>query len=277
MRHATKMKRILYFSLLFCLFYPGLSNSQVFSPKFKHLSTIEGLSQSHVSTILKDSRGFMWFGTEDGLDKYDGYKFTHYKNDRNNKSSIIDNLVYDILEYPAGNLWVTTAGGLDRLDLDKNIFTHYSNGWMDGVSAIFLDNRKRIWLGTGKGLYQLNIKNGSFTKYSRFDNKTGAALNDFIYKIAEDTKGNLWVATTAGLLRFDPKTGKFVQYIHDPKNNHSIGADLVKTVFVDHQGDIWVGTRGGGVALYDKKVTHLQISTMIQTTQTAFAITIYFR
>jgi signal transduction histidine kinase/ligand-binding sensor domain-containing protein/DNA-binding response OmpR family regulator len=235
------------------MFYPGLSNSQVLSPKFKHLSTVEGLSQSHVSAILKDSRGFMWFGTEDGLDKYDGYKFTHYKNDRNNKSSIIDNLVYDILEYPAGNLWVATAGGLDRLNRDKNTFTHYPAGSMGAIRDIFLDSRKRIWLGTAKGLYLLNVQKGSFANYSRTDHKTGTALNDFIYQIAEDNDGHFWIGTASGLSKFDPQTHKFVHYTYHPKNKNSIGADMVKTVFKDHKGDIWIGTRGGGVACYDKK------------------------
>src|SRR5688572_13836928 len=90
-----------------------LAFSQNNAPKFKRLSTDEGLSQGHVNAIYKDQKGFMWFATDEGLNKYDGYRFTAYKHDPQNTASISNNYVFDMLEDKAGNFWVATASGLD--------------------------------------------------------------------------------------------------------------------------------------------------------------------
>src|SRR5215217_539292 len=83
--------------------------------KFEHLDINAGLSQNHIMTILQDSRGFMWFATRDGLNKYDGYKFTIYKNDANNNNSISNNFISGIVEDRKGIIWIATrAGGLNR-------------------------------------------------------------------------------------------------------------------------------------------------------------------
>src|SRR5687767_4969000 len=77
--------------------------------KFKHFTTNEGLSQNHVLAILKDRKGYMWFGTEEGLNRYDGYEFVVYKHDVENKNSIGANYIYDVLEDRSGTLWVATV------------------------------------------------------------------------------------------------------------------------------------------------------------------------
>ncbi|WP_431199886.1 ligand-binding sensor domain-containing protein [Mucilaginibacter sp. P19] len=136
------MRPILLFIWCLYLLFSGLSYSQTPALKFKQLSTNEGLSQSHVVTIIKDSRGFMWFGTEDGLNKYDGYKFTHYKHDQNNKATINDNYVLAITEDSYHNLWIGTESGLDRFDRASNTFIHYSNHLTFAVQSVFLDSKK---------------------------------------------------------------------------------------------------------------------------------------
>jgi ligand-binding sensor domain-containing protein len=93
---------------LFCLqFFSGIAISQKQNLNFSHLTTLDGLSQSNVLCILQDSRGFMWFGTEDGLNKYDGYNFTVYTNDPQNNTSLSNNNVTDIIEDNDGDLWIT--------------------------------------------------------------------------------------------------------------------------------------------------------------------------
>jgi len=242
------MRRIFLYTLCLYLLYPGSSYAQTLNPKFKRITTNEGLSQSHVSTIIKDSHGFMWFGTDDGLDRYDGYQFTHYKHDQNNKASIIDNYVLSILEDGSGNLWVGTASGIDRFDRGKNRFIHYPNSNLAyAVRSIFLDSKKRMWLGTSKGLYLFDAVKGAFKQYTHSDKK------DFIYKVTEDNYGRLWIGTDDGLYHFDPKNGKFIRYAHNPGNNKSIGSDWVKDVYKDREGNIWIGTHGGGLALYNSK------------------------
>jgi signal transduction histidine kinase/ligand-binding sensor domain-containing protein/DNA-binding response OmpR family regulator len=231
---------------LFCAYGQGM--------QLKRLTTNQGLSQSHVSAILKDSKGFMWFGTEDGLDKYDGYKFTHYKHNQNNKTTIIDNYVLAITEDGAGNLWIGTESGLDRFDRATNTFIHYSNNnLIFSVKSVFLDARKRMWVGTSMGLYLFNAANGTFKKFTHTSESTHRLVNDFIYQITQDNNGLLWIATDDGLYQFNPQNGKFIRYSHNAADKNSIAASWVKAVYKDSKGNIWAGTHGAGLALYNPK------------------------
>src|SRR5450432_3937430 len=120
------MKSIRYLLIIFvqALFFCAMAQRQ--NLKFEHLDINAGLSQNNIICILQDSRGFMWFGTRDGLNKYDGYKFTIYKNDDKNKNSLSNNYVSDIFESPKGNIWMATrGGGLDSYDREKDRFTSY--------------------------------------------------------------------------------------------------------------------------------------------------------
>src|ERR1700712_3079152 len=125
------MKGPCYLFFLFLLI-PFLASSQSKRLKFEHLQTDAGLSQSNVISIFQDSRGFMWFGTRDGLNKYDGYKFTVYKYDADNENSLSHNTVQDIAEDRDGNLWIATwGGGLNKFDWAKEKFTHYKTDRKD--------------------------------------------------------------------------------------------------------------------------------------------------
>ncbi|MCR8561318.1 response regulator [Mucilaginibacter sp. BJC16-A38] len=246
------MRQLLLFISWLYLLCPGLSDAQAQSPKFIRLSTNEGLSQSHVSTIIKDSRGFMWFGTEDGLNMYDGYKFTYYKHDQKNKASIIDSYVLAILEDHDRNLWIGTNSGLDRFDREGTSFIHYSNNHLTyKVSAIFEDSKKRTWLGTSRGLYLFDSARGASRPH--FDNKANGLTTYLISQITEDNDGWLWIGSDDGLYRFNPANGKSVRYVHNPGDIKSISSDWIKAVYRDGKGNIWAGTHGGGLALYNSK------------------------
>jgi len=240
--------------LLFLM--PAISThlfAQSVSPKFKRLTTYDGLSQGHVSAILKDHTGFMWFATDGGLNKYDGYKFTVYKNDADKTTGIGSNFVYDVLEDNTGTLWAGTANGLDKFDREKDVFTHYYPGNAVTVRNIFQDSRKSLWLGTNVGLYLFNPATGLFTCYRHNEENENSLSDDFIYRITEDDKGELWIATKDGLNRFNPRTGLFLCYRNEPGNSKSIGADWIKTVYKDSKGNIWAGTQGSGISLFNRK------------------------
>jgi signal transduction histidine kinase/ligand-binding sensor domain-containing protein/CheY-like chemotaxis protein len=244
------MRQRLFFIFCLCLLCPGLSGGQTQSPKFKRLSTNEGLSQSHVSAILKGSKGFMWFGTEDGLNRYDGYQFTHYKHDLKDKASIIDNHILALLEDHAGNFWIGTASGLDKFDRGTNRFIHYPDSHLThDINAIFEDSKNRIWLGTGSGLYLFNAGKGTFNP--TIYHKTAGLATDFISCITQDNDGWLWIGTDEGLYRFDPKNGKSVRYVNEPGNSKSISSGWIKAVYKDRGGHIWIGTHGGGLSLFN--------------------------
>ncbi|TFF40671.1 hybrid sensor histidine kinase/response regulator [Mucilaginibacter psychrotolerans] len=247
------MQRIFLFIMYLCLLVPGLAFAQAAGFKFKQLGTNDGLSQSHVCTIIKDSRGFMWFGTEDGLNKYDGYQFTHYKHDQSNKASIIDNYVLSLMEDGDHNLWIGTASGLDRFNRAKNTFTHYTNHLTFAVQSIFLDHKKRIWLGASQGLYLLNAANDSFKQFTQADKQANGLAHVFISQITQDNTGWLWIATDDGLYHFNPQNGKSIRYAHDDADQNSIGSSWIKAVYKDSKGNIWAGTHGAGLALYQPK------------------------
>jgi len=240
--------------LIFFVSEISISFSQAPITEFKRLTTNEGLSQGHVSSILKDGKGFMWFATDEGLNKYDGYRFSVYKNDPEKDRSISNNFVYDLIEDRSGTLWVATASGLDKFNREKDNFTRYSPVSSGiNVKDILLDKMDRIWLATTGGLYLFNPVNFSFKRYLHHERNANSLSHDFVFKITEDSDGDLWIGTRDGLNHFNLQTEKFTRYFHDSHNNKSIGSSWIKTVYKDKKDNIWIGTQGGGIALYDKK------------------------
>ncbi|MEO5890074.1 MAG: two-component regulator propeller domain-containing protein [Ferruginibacter sp.] len=229
-----------------------ISFSQTASPAFSHLTTADGLSQSGVFAILKDYKGYMWFGTDEGLNRYDGYKFSVYKYDPEKPGSISGNSIYGLLEDAAHNLWVVSAGGLDRFDRTKESFIHYNINNKILFRNIFQDSKKRIWLGSIEGfcLYDPEKRKIKFYKHTAGD--SNSLSNNYVYKITEDNYGELWIATRNGLNRFNPETEKFVHYNNDPQNRKSIGSGYIKTVYKDSKGIIWAGTQGSGIGRFNR-------------------------
>jgi signal transduction histidine kinase/CheY-like chemotaxis protein/ligand-binding sensor domain-containing protein len=249
MKTACHKRNILLF-----LFIQGISIftfSQSESPKFKRLTTNDGLSQGHVSATLRDHKGFMWFATDEGLNKYDGYKFTAYKHVAEKPASISNDFVFDIIEDKARNLWVGTRSGLDKFDREKDVFIHYTPGRPIIVKDILEDKKQRIWIGATDGLYLLNKEQGTFKSFRHNKTDTAGLSNGNIYRLAEDSNGQLWIATENGLNRFDPETEKFYHYWHDANNPKSIGANWIKAVYRDSRNRVWVGTQGSGIALFN--------------------------
>src|SRR5437868_6956589 len=125
---ALKGKRIIfgYHLAVFLLVMPAIAFTQNHNIQFDHLDINSGLSQNHIMCILQDSKGFMWFGTRDGLNKYDGYKFTVYKNNPKDSNSISNNFITGIVEDPKGMIWVATrGGGINGYDKAKDKFIHF--------------------------------------------------------------------------------------------------------------------------------------------------------
>ena len=246
------MKFILLLTICTSLILENLCFSQSQNLKFRHLTTNQGLSQSHVTSILKDKRGFMWFGTEDGLNKYDGYRYTHYKHDQDDPSSIADSYIKDMLEDRSGNLWIATSNGFDKFDREKNIFIHYRKGNpANEFNDIFLDREDRIWVGTNKGLFLFNPLTGSFKSYQYIGEKSNAVLSRYVSQISQDNQGRLWIGSDFGLYRLEIASGKYEAYFYSPTDKKSVSTNWIKTIFKDARGNLWIGTHGGGLLLYD--------------------------
>ena len=234
--------------------------------RFERFSLADGLSQNSVLSALQDSKGYLWFGTQDGLNRYDGYTFTIFKHDPDNADSLSNNGVISLLEDHEGMLWVGTwGGGLNRYDPTSGRFTRYQHDPKDEaslgadiVAALYEDSAGRLWVGTiGGGLDRLDRATGKFI-HARSNPADPASLSsDAVSVILGDPSGGLWVGTGgytlpgAGLNRFDPQTGKAVRYQTDPKVPASLASNDLFNLSLDPAGILWIATYGGGLERLD--------------------------
>jgi ligand-binding sensor domain-containing protein/signal transduction histidine kinase len=234
--------------------------------QFEQLTIQHGLPHNTVRCILQDSQSLLWFGTPNGLARYDGYGFKVYKHDPDDSTSISHSFVYSIFEDRAQTLWIGTEHGLSKFDRRTEKFTHFlanrndSTG-MSGraIMAIHEDRSGNIWFGNWHGhrsplggLFKLKKQTGKIKRYCHDPHNPSSLSNNAVRFIEEDDAGNLWIGTQLhGLNRFDPKTEKFTRYLHDPKNTASISSDLVLYGLKDRDGNLWAATFGGGVNRYN--------------------------
>ncbi|MEN2398914.1 two-component regulator propeller domain-containing protein [Flavobacterium sp. MC2016-06] len=224
--------------------------------RLKNISTTDGLSQSSVIAIHQDKFGQMWLGTRDGLNKYDGSKFTIFRNDVNDKTSISNNDILAIEEDNTGKIWVGTYNGLNCYDPVSNTFKRYLHSntnhtiSSNGVWSI-KDIDDELWLGTSKGLNIYNKKTGQFTSVYNVDENDKTLPSNNIFSIIKTKKGEIWLGTSKGLCQLmSRKNGRF-SFKNYPLNN----SDLlnVQAVIEDTSGNLWIGTKNKGVLKFDKK------------------------
>ncbi|QEM04511.1 response regulator [Mucilaginibacter rubeus] len=228
--------------------------------KFEHIGTREGLSQINVSTIIQDSRGFMWIGTRDGLNRYDGYSFVIYKHSIQDDNSLSSNLISDIAEDKEGNIWLATLFGLNKLDRKTGKFIHYfhdsanSNSISSNfVNRLIFDHDGILWIGSQKGgLDRFDIYQNKFTHYKHNEADLSSLSDDDVTALKEDSKHRLWVGTlNHGLNLFDRKKETFTRYQSQPGVNASISGGYVIAIYEDIEGRLWIGTEDGGLNLFD--------------------------
>jgi PAS domain S-box-containing protein len=225
---------------------------------FEVVSLEQGLSQASVNCMLQDRQGFLWFGTQDGLNRYDGYDFKFYKSQPGKTNSLSDDHIRVIIQDRYKDvLWVGTyGGGLNRIDLKTDSIKSYRHDPNDdrtlaaySVFNMYQDRSGIIWLGTwGGGMDRFDPETETITHYRYEKNKPGGLSHNIVRAIYEDRQGNMWVGTYGGgLNRFDPQTGKCVNYHHDRTNPNSLSHDQVMVIHETRQGELWIGTDGGGI------------------------------
>jgi ligand-binding sensor domain-containing protein/signal transduction histidine kinase len=231
--------------------------------RFDQISIEQGLSQSTVGCILQDHKGFMWFGTEDGLNKYNGYSFTSFRHDPEDPESISSNSIQCLHEDGRGMIWVgTIGGGLNKYDPQTAEFAHYvhepANVYSllsDQVLCIFEDKAGVLWVGTDAGLEQYDQATERFIHYQHNPHDAASLSEGSILSIDQDDKGNLWVATSrGGLDRLDAQDGTFRHYRYSPADPYSISSNKVTAVLEDSEGILWAGTGDGGLNRFDPEV-----------------------
>ncbi len=228
--------------------------------KFERISLEQGLSQSSVLCMLQDSQGFMWFGTADGLNRYDGYRFKEYKHEPENSSSLSDNTIWAIYEDREGTLWIGTDNGLNQFDRENERFTRYHYDpenphslSHNGILSIQEDLNGMLWIGTWGGLNELDRESGRFTHYRHDPRDPTSLSHNTVETLQVDQQGILWVGTWDGLDRFEAETGQFLHYQTDPDDPQTLSHDVVQTIYEDQSGVLWIGTGGGGINRYNRE------------------------
>ncbi|HET6995958.1 MAG TPA: two-component regulator propeller domain-containing protein, partial [Chitinophagaceae bacterium] len=218
---------------------------------FTSLTIKDGLSSNTVTSILKDRYGFMWFGTEDGLDKFDGTNFKVYRYRPNDSSSLQTNEILSLHEDRAGNLWVATSGGsLSLYDRKKDAFVNFPSGERPGFIAnsvimdVCSDFEGKVWVAHYSGV---NIVNATTRRASDIpiagDSKP--VLKGPANCLYEDRQRLMWIGTAGGLFQYNPITKSLVQFRHIDHDSLSLSGNDVKAVAEDNEGNIWIGTNGG--------------------------------
>ena len=234
---------------------------------FKRFAPPEGISMNGlISGITQDSKGYMWFGGP-ALYRYDGYELKVYLNDPSNPNSLASNSLESICADKDGTIWIGTSGfGLDRLDTETGIFTHFRHDPKDAssishnkITALMVDREGDVWVGTHGGLNRYDKKTDTFQRF-RYDSLDTNSLScDQVRCIYQDKEGIIWVgtgspfmnddsgSTDGGLNRLDKKTGKFTRYLYNPTDSTSLIDNRVGAIFEDSRGTFWVGTAGDGL------------------------------
>jgi signal transduction histidine kinase/ligand-binding sensor domain-containing protein/CheY-like chemotaxis protein len=250
--HLIRFTRLVLLLIAASLVLPESSHAMQVPPRFRHLTIADGLSQNAVAAILQDHRGFMWFGTKDGLNRYDGYSFVVYRHDPSDPSSISDSDITALFEDREGRLWVGTRnGGLNRFDRDRETFHRHAGGPDAPVSAIAQDAAGDVWIASdGAGLFRL--QSGQVDrrdmKWDRFrhdpDDPTSPSHNR-VNALLVDRGGTLWAGTRAGLDRREPGGRGFTRYTSDPASPLQLIDSSIFALLEDDEGRIWMGSTPG--------------------------------
>ncbi|HMR17008.1 MAG TPA: two-component regulator propeller domain-containing protein [Mariniflexile sp.] len=248
------MNRTVFVFFLLVIFSASL-NAQDTDYKFRKLSTTNGLSQSTVIAIHQDALGHMWFGTRDGLNKYDGTNFTIFKNNPSDSLSISNNDILAIEEDASGNIWVGTYNGLNCYNPKTNTFQsffHANNSYSLNNNTVWCikEIKDEIWVGTANGLSIFNKKTKKFISVFANKNNPESLPDNFILKILESKSGAIWIGTSNGLCKLTKRHGNqfsFKNYTFFDESHKKAHNLYVQDMLEDASNTIWIATKTSGL------------------------------
>ena len=241
---------------------PLYGQAQDISPRFRHLTIDDGLSQSAVYALLQDRQGFVWIGTKDGLNQYDGYSFTVYKNHPSDSTSLSNNYITALFEDRHGFIWVgTREGGLNRLDPTSGTFRRYAHApenpgsiSSNRITAITGDSSGALWIGTRNDLNRLTagevlLPSANFEKFFHDPQDPHSLSDNTIEALLVDDRDDLWIGTANGLNRLSLAASGtapvFVHYFPEPGNAKTLMDAGISSLYQSRDGSIWAGTVSG--------------------------------
>ncbi|NQZ11220.1 MAG: SMP-30/gluconolactonase/LRE family protein, partial [Algicola sp.] len=228
--------------------------------RFERFTVDQGLSQNTVTSMLQDSQGFLWFGTQNGLNRFDGYEFLVFHHNTDDPNSLSSSFILSLLEDEQGYLWIGTFnGGLNRFDPRTAQFKRFKQDKNDPnslkgsqISALYQSSDGTLLIGThGDGLSVYNRTENSFEQFVvDVDDPASISHND-IWSITQDSQNRIWIGTTLGFNLFSQNQGTFSRFLNDPVQINSLSDNRVLTICPDGAGNLWIGTSGGGLNYFE--------------------------
>ena len=239
--------------LITCLFFHVCGSA---SSRFEHLTTEDGLSQSTVRCILQDSKGFIWFGTYDGLNRYDGYTITTYLHDPEDDTTVASNHISSLFEDSQGNIWVGTFNqGISQFNPKTGLFKSFNDNptlktytHNVDIQTITEDESGNIWIGTrgnGIAVYTPSTNEVNIFEHDPTDNTT--LSSNIVTKVLIDEKQRIWVATHDGFNSYDQLNKSFIRFYYEPNNPQTLSDNILSGLAEGKDGIIWIGTSRGGL------------------------------
>ncbi|MGL4849805.1 MAG: ligand-binding sensor domain-containing protein [Clostridium sp.] len=257
-------KKIIVTLLIFILgINLGIGNSLIANAieeeeniRFKNITISDGLSQGSVYSILQDSNGYMWFGTNDGLNRYDGYSFEILKGSEDDNSKIYSGIIGSLIEDDNGEIWVGTSSGLNKVNGKSLEVTRIESDIEDEkkisnshILDIYKDSDGDIWIGTEDGLNLYSKENKTFKKFFNSSEKDSLS-NNFINSITEGKKGEFWIATSDGLNILNKQSGEVIRV--EKETTKVLKSNNIVKVYTDKEKNIWISTQEAGIIKYDR-------------------------
>ena len=243
-RIFPRIVKVAAYGLLLAAAAPRLLSQEV-EPRFRRYGVDNGISQNNIYTILQDRRGFIWFGTQDGLNRFDGFNFRIFKPSSDDPFGVSNPYLVSMVEDRDGSLWIgTDGGGLNKYDPATERFASYRHDprspeslAADRVNALLVDRQGRLWVGTPNGLDLFLPATGTFIHYKSNPKDKSSLGSDFVTCLHQDSAGALWIGTNdGGLNRLDPRGGRFVRLF---------GRMTVNAVLSQGESGLWIGTNHG--------------------------------
>ena len=239
--------------LLFFYYISYISFGQPRHIQFEHLTIKDGLSNNIVTSIVQDTSGFIWFGTSEGLNRWDGYNFKTYLLDPNDSSSISNNQIHDIYIDHNGNMWIGTSNGLNKFDCGTKKFERYKARYKDSdqypynvIKDIIEDNKGIIWCGTMYGLCKLD-SSGRLFYFIPEPRNTGLLSPDNIYSICPIDTKTILLGTSGGLLKFEIESKTFIKVTFN--DSFFDRWPTIHKIYKDRSGQLWLGMAGRDMGL----------------------------
>ncbi|WP_332854396.1 sensor histidine kinase [Duganella sp. S19_KUP01_CR8] len=238
---GSATRSILLCGLLLLALTP-IARAAPLSLRFEHLGIEQGLTQESVTAVLQDRHGYMWLGTQAGLNRHDGYRTTAFKNDPANTHSLLDNYIHALYEDGNGTIWIGSKGGLDRYDPATQSFVHQLSKSGLTVLSIVGDGAQGLWLSTSEGLQHLDIASGQVQTLRHAAADADSLGDDRIGPLARDSFGNLWVGTASGLEMLKAGGRKFK---HWSARDGAAPSSNILSLSIGADGVLWAGTMQG--------------------------------